>query len=87
VNNRVGFVDRNPRKIIADAIETKARELPRYKDAAGPDIRLLLVADRIYNSGKLILEERVAFDFHGFQAVYFFPYPESVAILDDAMAS
>jgi len=86
VNNRVGFVNRNPRKIIADAIEKKAKELTRYKDAAGPDIRLLLVADRFHNSGKLMLEERAAFDFHGFQAVYFFPYPEPVAILDDAIA-
>jgi hypothetical protein len=33
-----------------------------------------------------MLEEQPAFDFHGFQAVYFFPYPESVVILDDAIA-
>jgi hypothetical protein len=83
VNDRVGFVDRNPQKIIADAIEKKAKELTRYKDAAGSDIRLLLVADRIHNSGKLLLEERAAFDFHGIQAVYLFPYPEAVLILDD----
>lgn len=42
VNDRVGFVDRNPRRIIADAIEKKAKELTRYKDDAGADIRLLL---------------------------------------------
>jgi hypothetical protein len=83
VNDRVGFADRNPQKIIADAIEKKAKELTRYKDAVGSDIRLLLVADRIHNSGKLLLEERAAFDFHSFQAVYLFPYPETVIILDD----
>jgi hypothetical protein len=86
VNDRVGFVDRNPRKIIAAKIEKKAKELTRYRHAAGSDVRLLFVADRLQNSGKLMLEEQPAFDFHGFQAVYFFPYPESVVILDDAIA-
>jgi hypothetical protein len=87
VNDRVGWVDRNPQNIIANAIEKKAKELTRYKSAIGFDVRLLLVADRILNSGKLLLEERVEFDFHGFQAVYLFPYPEAVVILDDAIAS
>jgi hypothetical protein len=35
-------------------------------------------ANRINNSGKLILKEASALDLHGFQPVYFFPYPESV---------
>jgi hypothetical protein len=86
VNDRVGWVDRNPQNIIANAIEKKAKELTRYMDAAGCDMRLLLVADRIQNSGKLLLEERAAFDFHGFQVVYFFPYPEPAVILDNANA-
>ncbi len=87
VNDRVGFVDRNPGEIITAAIEKKAKELTRYKAAAGPDVRLLLVADRIQNSGKLMLEGRPAFDFQGFRAVYLFPYPESVIILDEAVSS
>ncbi len=86
VNNRVGFVERNSREIIETAIKKKAKELRRYKDAAGPDIRLLLVADRDANSGKLILEERGVFDFHGFKAVYFLSYPESVVVLENANA-
>jgi hypothetical protein len=84
VNARVGFVDRNPQQIIADAIEKKPKELPRYQAAAGPDIRLMLVADRIHNSGKMMLEQPAAFDFHGFRAVYFFPYPEPALILTNA---
>ena len=67
VNNRVGFVNRDPRKMIADAIEKKSKALTRSQALAGPDIRLLLVADRFHNSGKLMLEERTAFDFDGFQ--------------------
>jgi hypothetical protein len=47
-------------------------------------IRLLLIANRIQNSGKLTLEGRPAFDLHGFQSVYVFPYPESVILLGDA---
>lgn len=61
--------------------------MTRYREAAGSDIRLLLVADRILNSGKLLLEERGAYDFHGFRAVYFFPYPEAAIILDAVAAS
>jgi hypothetical protein len=82
VNDRVGFVDRNPHGIIADAIAKKANELTQYKEAAGSDVRLLLIADRISNSGKLMLDDGEQFDLHGFKAVYLFPYPEDVIILD-----
>jgi hypothetical protein len=51
-----------------------------YLAAAGPDIRLLLVADCIHNSGKLMLDDTAALDTQGFQAVYVFPYPEAVMI-------
>jgi hypothetical protein len=86
VNARVGFVDRDPQKIIADAIEKKSKALPRYRAAVGPDIRLLLIADRIHNSGKMTLEKPAAFDLHGFHTVYFFPYPETALILPDTNA-
>lgn len=61
---------------------TELKKLARYREAAGPDIRLLLVADRICNSGKLMLDEGTALDVQGFQVVYFFSYPESVTIFD-----
>jgi hypothetical protein len=47
---RAGFVNRAPRGIIADATAKKATELPHYTRAAGGDIRLPLVANRINNS-------------------------------------
>jgi hypothetical protein len=84
VNDRVGFVDRTAHGIIADAIAKKANELTRYKESAGSDIRLLLVADRISNSGKLMLDKGAQFDFHGFNAVYLFPYPEDAMVLESA---
>lgn len=76
INNRVGWVDRNPLRIITDAIEQKSVGLERYRAPAGPDVRLLLVADRIHNSGKLMLDEATVLDTKGFQVVYVFPYPE-----------
>ncbi len=30
------------------------------------------------------LQEGQKFDFHGFEAVYFFPYPEAAIVLDNA---
>lgn len=85
VNDRAGFVYRNPYGIVTDAIAKKAADLPRYENAAGRDVRLLLVADRISNNGKLTLEADARFDFCGFREVYLFPYPENVMILNRAI--
>lgn len=82
-NDRAGFVDRSPHGIIVDAIAQKATELTRYKESAGDDIRLLLIADQISNSGKLRLDGGGQFDFHGFKVVYLFPYPEDVIVLEE----
>ena len=84
VNDRVGFVDRGPHGIVAAATAKKAAELTRYERDAGSDVRLLLVADRINNSGKLMLDKGAQFDTHGFSAVYLFLYPEEVIVLDHA---
>jgi hypothetical protein len=87
INHRAGFVDRNPTGILAEAIAKKSKELSRYRAAIGADIRLLLVADRIHNSGKLTLEERVSLDLSGFNAVYFYSRPENVTIFETAGSS
>jgi hypothetical protein len=81
INDRVGWVDRNPTDIISQAIGDKSQNLPRYKASVGDDIRLLLVADAIQNSGKLRLEPAAAFDSLGFREIYLFPYPEEALIL------
>lgn len=77
INDRVGWVDRNPHTKIADAIKDKSKKLDRYLECAGPDIRLLLVANRMNNSGKLHLQAQAKFDFCGFAKVYFLSYPEA----------
>lgn len=82
VDDRVGFVDRSAINQIVDAVSSKAKELPRYQAAAGADVRLLVVADRFLNSGKLILEGRPHVDRRSFDTVYFFSYPETVTVFD-----
>ncbi len=85
VNVRAGWVDRNPIDRIAKAIEDKAEKLPRYKKCTGlDDIRLLVVANRIMNSGKLSLQKCPALDLRGFQVVYFLSYPEYVRVFECA---
>ena len=86
VNDRVGFVDRNPRQAIVNAIENKAKELARYQSAVGNDVRLLLVADHLSKSGKLRLESPGQFALLGFKAVYLLMYPEAAVVLNDAHA-
>ncbi len=78
VDDRVGLVNLNPMPHIVDAVEKKSQRLAEYSRAAGSDIRLLVVADRISNNGKLKLAEKSPLDTKGFRAVYFFSYPESV---------
>ncbi len=85
VNDRVGPVDRNPIDRINKEIEKKSEKLPRYKECTGlDDIRLLVVANRIMNSGKLSLQEHPALDVRGFHGVYFLSYPESAKVFECA---
>ena len=80
VNDRVGWVNTNPLPMIEEAVAKKS-ELPNtYREAAGADIHLLLVANRMFASGKLQLVEDSTMDTQGFRVVYFFSYPETVPI-------
>jgi hypothetical protein len=87
VNDRVGWVDRDAAPRIFDAIAKKAQELSRYRQSAGADVRLLIVADRLRNSGKLLLEQRVSLNLDGFRVVYFYSRPESVVIFGETDAA
>ena len=77
VLDRAGWVDRNPMPRIVAIVGRKSRELPRYKRTAGLDVRLLIVANRIHNSGKLVLEGQASIDKMGFQEIYFLSYPRA----------
>lgn len=77
LNHRVGWVDCKPLDRITAAIEDKAKKLPKYRTNTDlDDIRLLIVADRRMDSGKLSLEGSPTLDLRGFQIVYFYSYPD-----------
>ena len=83
IDDGVGWVDRNPIDSIDKAVQEKSENLTSYKQSCGlEDIRLLVVADRIKNSGKLELVEKPELNTRGFRFVYFFSYPESVITWD-----
>ncbi|CUH89065.1 hypothetical protein PH5382_03010 [Phaeobacter sp. CECT 5382] len=77
IQDGVGWISRNEENLQRE-IDKKARKLSIYKEAYS-DIRLLVVANRINNSGKLILEERFRPNLRGFNAVYFLSYPDRVS--------
>jgi len=84
LNDRIGWVNCNPIDRITEAIKEKSEKLPDYKTNTGlKNIRLLIVADRTKNSGKLVLQECPALDVGGFHRVYFFSYPENVQIFEN----
>lgn len=62
---------------LQDAIDRKAAKLAGYR-AVCTDVRLLVVAMKVYNSGKLELQDHFRPDLRGFDAVYFFSYPSQV---------
>lgn len=82
VNDRVGWIDRNPLARIQEAVDVKAVRLPEYQRSVGNEVRLLLVANRYRNSGKLMLERKPQVDLKGFSKLYFMSYPESVTVFE-----
>ena len=48
VNDGVGWVNSNPAPVIARAVAKKTGLLPKYREAVGGDVRLLLVANRLF---------------------------------------
>jgi hypothetical protein len=83
VNDRVGWVDHDPMPRITAAITEKSKKLLQYQQAVGTDIRLLVFADHINNSGKLSLDEQAPLSLQGFQAVYFLSYPHNIVVFGD----
>ena len=82
IDDRVGWVNQSPIRIIQNSVAKKSESLQAYENAAGPDIRLLLVANRTRASGmlKVKADQMISLDTYGFQVVYFFSYPESVKV-------
>ena len=83
VDDRVGMVNTNPIPIIQGRVAMKSRRLINYHESAGEDVRLLLVANRMLNNGRLKLVKQSALDTCGFRVVYFLSFPESVTVFQD----
>lgn len=56
-------------------IASKAGKLQDYRHAVGMDVRLLIVANGRFNSGKLRPDSNMHVDKMGFEKVYFFDWP------------
>ncbi|OSQ47435.1 hypothetical protein [Thalassospira alkalitolerans] len=83
VNDRAGFVLQHPEYQIQSAINKKNEKFQQYQDNAGDDIRLLIVANRTSNSGKIRLSDHssLTVDYKNFKVVYFLSHPEEATAL------
>lgn len=75
IQDGVGFVAQSSEPVQA-AVADKAKRLAKHRSNGMLDVRLLVVANRIRNSGKLILPDDSQIDRMGFDRVYFFSYPD-----------
>ena len=89
VSDQTGWVDSNSTENrIHNAINKKSGKLAEYRKRTSlNDIRLLIFANRIKNSGKLALREGVELKLNGFKAVYFCSYPEKVSVFRECTLS
>jgi hypothetical protein len=77
VNDKVGWLRKVSATELPRAINRKAGNLALYKRKYD-SIELLLVADRGFNSGKLIQGSLPTLSNPGFRNIYFMSYPESI---------
>jgi len=75
VTDMTGWVGYINKDLIQKIIAEKAQNIPKYTREI-PDIRLLLVSDRVFNSGKARLASNTICDACGFTNVYYLSYPE-----------
>lgn len=77
VSDKVSWVSNMDKDVIDRAIVEKAKNLSKYTEKIS-DIRLLLVSDRIYNSGKARLMNEITFNARSFNKIYYLSYPDEV---------
>jgi hypothetical protein len=78
VSDSAGWVDRQGHIQLQHCVAEKS---PRSKIYGGPgvsDLRLLVVADAMLNSGKVAADPNVCIDLMGFTRVYLAAYPKDV---------
>jgi hypothetical protein len=81
LSDLVGWVRKIDKKNIELIIEEKAKKLPKYlKNLSG--VSLLLVSNRIKNSGKIDLEENIIVRSFGFKKIYFYSSPFTIKVIN-----
>lgn len=76
LRDTVGWVSTDP-SCLQNEIYKKAAKLPVYQSAC-ENTRLLVFSNRWNNSGKIIISDDFQPDIYGFEAVYFFSYPDTI---------
>jgi hypothetical protein len=77
INDRIGWVRNVDKGIIEKFIFEKAQKLTKYNTFIS-DVRLLLVSNRMFSSGKAELAEHNLFiNTYGFNEVYYLSYPDA----------
>lgn len=80
INDGVGWVVPNGALQVQNAISAKVAQLKKCKLRVGQISKILVVADRLANSGKLLLDGGVRFDFLPFAEAYFLSYPDGPCV-------
>ncbi len=80
VTDKVGWIRRIFAAQLESRIQEKAKKLKKYKKNIS-DVRLLLVSNKIFNSGKTKLEEKKGVKLFGFDEVYYLSYPDQITRL------
>lgn len=77
VSDHVGWLRKVTCEELQAAINRKGKNLSLYRTKYA-EIDLLLVADRILNSGGLLQDEQIVVSNPGFRSIYFLSYPEAI---------
>ena len=76
VNDRVGWLRDATNEELQHAIDHKIDRLPLYKQKYDR-IELLLIADRMFNSGRMRVADKLEVSNPWFDAIYLLSYPDS----------
>jgi hypothetical protein len=81
MNDTIGWVERIKDDDIEKIVKEKSVNINRYKKNVN-NISLLIVANRINNSGKLLLEKRRNINTYGFNKVFFYMHPLEAVVYE-----
>ncbi len=80
-DDEIGWVEIINEDRIEKIVKEKSMNIDKYKKNINK-VSLLIVANRIYNSGKLLLEKSRKINTHGFDRVFFYMHPLELVIYD-----